>query len=318
MPDATLNSMVDVNSISRRYGQTTAVDDVSFSIAHNEIVGLLGHNGAGKSTVLKMLSGYLDPHSGSISIAGLPLAGNTKAIQSILGYLPENLPLYPEMFVADYLDYAATLKGITQPSRMQCVRDALAATDLVSRALDPIATLSRGLKQRVGVAQAVLGKPKLLILDEPTNGLDPQQTEHMRQLIARLSQSASIILSTHILQEVDALCSRVLMLKEGKLALDKAVSELGHSNTWILHTNSSVTDLKARLEQLPQVESVAQAVLANTNWQFTLQLESNTPTEAASNNIAQCVVASGASLYQLNHSPQNLESVFHAVNGSED
>ena len=226
--------MIDVLSLSRRYGRNIAVEDVSFQIGDNEIVGLLGHNGAGKTTIMRMLSGYLEPSAGSVTIAGLTLASQAKTIQRGLGYLPENLPIYPDMMVADYLDYAATLKGIAPAHKKLAVSQAIAATDLGKRALDNIATLSRGLKQRVGVAQAILGRPRLLILDEPTNGLDPQQTEHMRSLIRQLARQATVILSTHIMQEVDAICDRVLVLREGRLILDRRLDSLRESRTMLL------------------------------------------------------------------------------------
>jgi ABC-2 type transport system ATP-binding protein len=213
--------MIEVQSLTRHFGKTVAVEDVSFTIGDNEVVGLLGHNGAGKTTIMKMLSGYLEPSDGSININGVDLARNAQAVQQTLGYLPENLPVYPQMMVADYLDYIATLKGIAASQRPEAIRGVLAATDLTERALDTISVLSRGFRQRVGVAQALLGNPRLLILDEPTNGLDPHQTEHMRQLIRRLARRTTIILSTHILQEVEALCHRVLMLRNGQLALNQ-------------------------------------------------------------------------------------------------
>ena len=171
--------MIYVQSLTRHYGKFTAVNNVSFHIGSNEIVGLLGHNGAGKTTIMKMLSGYLEPSDGEVRIAGINMATDARAVQQQLGYLPENPPIYPEMMVADYLEYVATLKGIVARDRIEAVRDALLATDLNSQAVAKIRTLSRGLKQRVGVAQAILGKPQLLILDEPTNGLDPQQTQNM-------------------------------------------------------------------------------------------------------------------------------------------
>ena len=188
------------------------------------------------------------------------LATDARIIQQHLGYLPENLPIYPQMMVADYLDYVATLKGIPAPQRMQAVREALLATDLAERALDPINILSRGFRQRVGVAQAILGQPRLLILDEPTNGLDPNQTEHMRQLIKRLARRTTIILSTHIMQEVDAVCDRVLMLRNGRLALDQSLAELHHSKTLLLRTGTTAQPLASYLKRLPQVQSLESAV----------------------------------------------------------
>ncbi|MEM8768564.1 MAG: ABC transporter ATP-binding protein, partial [Pseudomonadota bacterium] len=158
--------MVEAEQLARRYGDFLAVDNVSFTISQGEIVGLLGHNGAGKTTIMKMLTGYLEPSAGRVIVDGIDLSADPKTVQERLGYLPENLPLYPELSVADYLDYAARLRGI-EPAA--AVRRAIEATELQSKALEPIATLSRGFKQRVGVAQAILHEPRLLILDEPTN-----------------------------------------------------------------------------------------------------------------------------------------------------
>ena len=248
--------MIEVHSLNRLYGSTVAVEDVSFQIDNNEIVGLLGHNGAGKTTIMRMLSGYLEPSGGAISIDGLDLAGNSHRLQQQLGYLPENLPVYPDMMVADYLEYAATVKGIAKAERLQAVRRAIVATDLNQRALDTVATLSRGLRQRVGVAQAILGKPRLLILDEPTNGLDPGQTEHMRGLIRKLARQATVILSTHIMQEVDAVCDRVLVLRQGRLALDQRLDQLHHSRTLMLRTSAAGQTLTTYLRRLPQIASL--------------------------------------------------------------
>jgi ABC-2 type transport system ATP-binding protein len=305
--------MIEVQSLSRHYGRTAAVEDVSFTIGNHEIVGLLGHNGAGKTTIMRMLSGYLEPTAGSIVIDGMNLANDARSVQQHLGYLPENLPVYPEMLVADYLDYVATLKGIPAPKRMAAVRAALLATDLVERALDPINILSRGFRQRVGVAQAILGQPRLLILDEPTNGLDPHQTEHMRQLIRRLARHTTIILSTHIMQEVDAICDRVLMLRNGRLALDQSMAELHQSTTLLLCTSTALPALDSYLLQLPQVKSVEHTVSADDLMHFDIHLHPNVNMDTAANNIAQCVIQSGAKLYQLQVSTRDLDSVFREV-----
>ena len=306
--------MIEAQSLTRLYGKTTAVEDVSFQIGDNEIVGLLGHNGAGKTTIMRMLSGYLEPTAGSITIGGADLATHAHTVQQQLGYLPENLPIYPDMMVADYLDYAATLKGITSPERYQAVRQALTATDLPDRALDPINTLSRGLRQRVGVAQAILGRPSLLILDEPTNGLDPNQTEHMRNLIRKLARRATIILSTHIMQEVDAICDRVLMLRNGRLALDQTLQDLHQSTILQLHTDTAVEPLSSYLRRMPQVASLSQQPGKDGEMQYTLQLHTNADLDTAANNIAQCVIKSGARLYQLQAVAKSLDSVFREVN----
>jgi ABC-2 type transport system ATP-binding protein len=246
-------------------------------------------------------------------IDGVNLANDARTVQQHLGYLPENLPVYPQMMVADYLDYVATLKGIPVLTRMGAVREALLATDLAERALDPINILSRGFRQRVGVAQAILGQPRLLILDEPTNGLDPHQTEHMRQLIRRLARNTTIILSTHIMQEVDAICDRVLMLRNGRLALDQSLAELHHSTTLLLCTSTAVPALGSYLLQLPQVQSLEHTVAADELMHFDIHLHPNVDMDTAANNIAQCVITAGAKLYQLQASTRDLDSVFREV-----
>ncbi|MGL4564593.1 MAG: ABC transporter ATP-binding protein [Halioglobus sp.] len=309
--------MIEVHSLSRRYGKTTAVDDVSFHIGPNEVVGLLGHNGAGKTTIMRMLSGYLEPSAGTIRIGGQVLEGNAASIQRELGYLPENLPMYPEMMVADYLEYAATLKGIAPEQRYDAVRQAIVATDLGRRALDPVATLSRGLKQRVGVAQAILGRPRLLILDEPTNGLDPQQTEHMRRLIQELARQATIILSTHIMQEVDAICERVLVIRHGRLALDARLDNLRQSRTMMLRTDNAAESLATSLRHMPEVAELLQHPDGDNRSRYTLTLHENADMDTAANNVAHCVMQAGARLHQLQPVVRGLEAVFHEVNSDE-
>ncbi len=310
--------MIEVQSLTRLYGATTAVKNVSFTIGDHEIVGLLGHNGAGKTTIMRMLSGYLEPSDGRIRIDGVNPVGDTRAVQRHLGYLPENLPIYPQMMVADYLDYVATLKGIPASQRMAAVREAVLATDLAERALDPIQILSRGLRQRVGVAQAILGQPKLLILDEPTNGLDPNQAEHMRRLIKRLARRTTIILSTHIMQEVDAVCDRVLMLRNGQLALDQGLAELHVSKALSLRTSTTEQPLGAYLNRLPQIASLDAVDADDGCLQFELHLHPNVDPNTAANNIVQCVVKAGAKLYQLQDIKRDLETVFREVNDNGD
>ncbi len=309
--------MIEVDALSRRYGKLLAVDEVSFAIHRNEVVGLLGHNGAGKTTVMRMLSGYLEPSSGAIQFQGQDLWANPHAVQQQLGYLPENLPVYPEMIVADFLDYAATLKGIDRSERLHAIKEALAATDLSDRALDTVATLSRGLKQRVGVAQAILGRPRLLILDEPTNGLDPQQTEQMRALIRRLAKRATVILSTHIMQEVDASCDRVLIMRDGRLVLDQSLAELRHSRTLQLRASTEADELERHLRRMPQVASVYREPDTGDCEQYTLLLHDASDIDRAASNVAHCVQAAGARLYQLTPVARDLGSVFREANSSE-
>jgi ABC-2 type transport system ATP-binding protein len=302
--------MIEVTGLSRHYGAVAAVDNVSFTIESSEIVGLLGHNGAGKTTIMRMLSGYLEPDEGSIVIDGNDMALNPRATQARLGYLPENLPVYPEMIVADYLEYAATLKGIAERDRLRAVKEVLASTDLASRALDPIAALSRGLKQRVGVAQAILGAPKLLILDEPTNGLDPGQTSHMRDLIRRLSRRATVILSTHILQEVDALCDRVLVLRNGALALDEKLATLRGGRALHLVTDSGDESLRMALAALPGVADLQRMENDADATGFEIVLHDTANRDSVAGDIAHCVMNHGGRIARLSPLERDLESVF--------
>ncbi len=304
--------MIDVQHLSRRYGTTTAVDDVSFTINDQAIIGLLGHNGAGKTTMMKMLSGYLEPSAGTIHIGGHALADDAAAVQRGLGYLPENLPVYPDMLVADYLDYAATLKGIGRGERPRALRRAIDATSLGDRLLDPIGRLSRGYRQRVGVAQAILGEPSLLILDEPTNGLDPTQTAQMRALVRGLAADATVILSTHIMQEVEALCERVLVLAGGRLVLDEHLAQLREDNTLTLRASADAGDLAGALVRLPQVLAVNPAG-GEGEQHFTISLHPGTECDTAAGNIARCVLDSGARLFQLAPRLRDLDSVFREL-----
>ncbi|MEE4193552.1 MAG: ABC transporter ATP-binding protein [Halieaceae bacterium] len=296
--------MINVKNLARAYGDFLAVDGVSFDIPDGEIVGLLGHNGAGKTTIMKMLSGYLEPSAGSIVIDDIDLAEDPGAVQARLGYLPENLPVYPDMTVADYLDYAAVLKGLEGEGLQQAIRRAVRDTELQGKLLDPINTLSRGYRQRVGVAQALLGSPRVLILDEPTNGLDPTQTQHMRELIQTLAQQATVILSTHIMQEVDAICDRVLILNAGKLVVDQRLDALRNIGNLLLKTNLSVTRLRELLPELmfSEYPDGLRVSLANA-----------AEGDAVAAQIARTVNDAGGELYLLAPERRDLEAVFREV-----
>ena len=314
--------MLEVNQLTRWYGEFKAVDNVSFKIGKGEIVGLLGHNGAGKTTIMKMLSGYLEPNAGSITINGMNTATELKPIQRKLGYLPENLPVYPEMTVADYLDYAAVLKGLTAMEKAKELKRAVDATDLEVKLFDPIATLSRGYKQRVGVAQAILGKPKLLILDEPTNGLDPTQTEHMRELIKDIAKDATVILSTHIMQEVDALCDRAIIIRNGQLAVNAKLKELRQSNNIHLISSLDQTDAERLFGNMVEVESIDSTQNSDNlstgkdSPIFELNIKLKTTDEPLNirSQIAQKVVQAGAELYTIKQENIDLETLFKQVN----
>ena len=295
--------MIEVKNLVRKYGEFAAVDDVSFEIANGEVVGLLGHNGAGKTTIMKMLTGFLEPSFGSVKIDGLDIQSSPTKLQSEMGYLPESLPIYPELTVVAYLEYAARLRDIDP---RVCVRKAIESTGLDEKALDLVSTLSRGYKQRVGVAQAILHEPKFLVLDEPTNGLDPNQIQQMRDLIRSLSEVATVILSTHIMQEVSAVCDRAIILNSGKLALDERLASLETTGSIILRTSEGA-DVRSCLSDLDVIEAMETSV--DGTWSLTL---SGVADESAP-LIAKALVDSGHPIIELTLESRDLESVFREI-----
>ena len=218
--------MIEVSHLTKQYGNHLAVDDVSFTVADGQICGLLGPNGAGKSTIMNILTGYLSATSGQVTVAGHPLPEEADAAKACVGYLPEQPPLYPEMTVQEYLTFAAELKGVKKAERKEQVCRAARRTGLEPVLSRLIRSLSKGYKQRVGIAQALLGSPRLIILDEPMVGLDPAQVIEIRKLIRELGRAHTVILSSHILSEVQAVCQQILILSKGHLAAAGSLEEL--------------------------------------------------------------------------------------------
>ena len=218
--------MIEVSHLTKKYGGHLAVDDVSFTVEDGQIYGLLGPNGAGKSTIMNILTGYLSATSGQVTVAGHPLPEEADEAKACVGYLPEQPPLYPEMTVGEYLNFVAELKKVPRAQRKEQVLRAARRTGLEKVLPRLIRSLSKGYKQRVGIAQALLGSPKIIILDEPTVGLDPAQVIEMRKLIRELGKAHTVILSSHILSEVQVVCQQVLILSKGKLAASGTLQEL--------------------------------------------------------------------------------------------
>ncbi len=309
--------MIRVEEMIRTYGDLTAVDKVSFEIGQGEIVGLLGHNGAGKTTIMKMLTGYLEPTAGFIEIDGLDIANHRKAVQQRIGYLPENDPLYPEMTVIDYLDYAAELHGVAADKRIESIWNALERTGLTDRAVDRIGTLSRGYRQRVGVAQAIIHNPRLLILDEPTNGLDPTQVQQMRELILSLAHNATVILSTHILQEVQAICDRVIIIRNGRKALDATMDELRAGRRLLVSVDAAPEKILGLFESLEGVKSVETLSTTGIEHRYALDLEQQEAVHQTAPELATRVTAEGVKLYTLQPEIRNLETIFGEISAQE-
>jgi len=218
--------MITAKGLSRRYGDTLAVDDVSFEIARGEVAGFLGPNGAGKTTTLRMLSGFLPPTSGTAMLGGHDVCADPIEVRRRIGYLPENNPVYEDMEVAEYLEWTADLRGFSGRARTMRVRDSVESCGLGDVLSKPIGLLSKGFRQRTGLAAAILHDPEILLLDEPTSGLDPNQTHEVRQLIQSLKKEKTVLLSTHILPEVQASCDRVLIIRKGRIAASGSPADL--------------------------------------------------------------------------------------------
>lgn len=302
--------MIKVAGLTRKFADFTAVDRVSFEIQTGEVVGLLGHNGAGKTTIMKMMTGFLEPTEGLITIDGLNVQTDRLAVQRLIGYLPENCPVYPEMTVIDYLDYQAALHGVTQSKAEQSIRDVIKRTKLSAKAAHPINTLSRGYQQRVGVAQAMLHRPKILILDEPTNGLDPTQIRHMRDLIREAAENATVILSTHILREVQAVCDRVIIIDSGCKVVDERLDDLQRGSGLIVELDVGPDQARPVLEALNSVSSVTEQAI-NERWRYVL-----TAPDDVTPNLARAIGQAGFGLYALYPERRDLETVFAEASAS--
>jgi ABC-2 type transport system ATP-binding protein len=248
--------MINVTDLTKSYGPIQALRGVSFHIAPGEIVGLLGPNGAGKTTILKTLTGYLQPDSGTVNVDGMDALTHTRQIQARIGYLPENAPLYPELSVQAYLKLIADMRQIPPEEQLVRLSEAIYATGLDDQLTRPIGQLSKGYRQRVGLAQAILHRPKLLILDEPTIGLDPTQIVEIRRLIQRLAADSTILFSTHILSEVEALCDRAIIIMNGQIKADARLSELAATSDAILVLQEKLTGVDRALQTLDGVRDV--------------------------------------------------------------
>jgi ABC-2 type transport system ATP-binding protein len=251
--------MIDARDLAKSYGPIEALRGVTFHVARGEIVGLLGPNGAGKTTTIKILTGYLHPDEGTVTVNGLDVLTHTREVQAEIGYLPETAPLYPELSVQTYLRMMAELRQIPQDEQVGCLSEAVYAAGLADHLTRPIGKLSKGFRQRVGLAQAILHRPRLLILDEPTLGLDPTQIVEIRRLIRSLAERSTILFSTHILSEVEALCDRVIILINGQIRADARLSELAATPDAILVLDEGLPGVDRALRELSGVKGVEQS-----------------------------------------------------------
>ena len=260
--------MITVENISKAFGETKAVIDLSFSIGNGEIVGLLGPNGAGKTTTMRMLTGFLSADSGIIKIGDFDILQNPLDAQKIIGYMPENKPIYKEMLVSELLEFIANIRGLQGSIRTTGIEFAVNSTGINEVFYYPIHELSKGYRQRVGMALTLMHRPKVLILDEPTEGLDPNQRTEVRSLIRKLARGHTVLLSTHVMQEVEAVCSRLIIINNGRLVADgspdKLIRQSGIKNSFtvilegknvlaILKTIKEITDMKVTKKQADKI-----------------------------------------------------------------
>ncbi|MBW4639328.1 MAG: ABC transporter ATP-binding protein [Gloeocapsa sp. UFS-A4-WI-NPMV-4B04] len=309
--------MIEVEHLSKIYGSTPAVQDVTFSVEPGEIVGFLGPNGAGKTTTMRILAGYLPATSGTARIAGYDVHENSLAVRQRIGYLPETPPLYPEMTVEGFLYFVARLKGVSAGDRAQRVRNAIARCNLQEKHSVLIRKLSKGFRQRVGIAQAIVHDPPAIILDEPTVGLDPRQIIEVRNLIKSLAGSHTIILSTHILPEVSMTCSRVTIINKGKIVAtntpENLEASLASGSGYELEIDGDPAAAQQVLQMLPGVrlvESIASLAGGNLPENRACLRVISEPGAEPGRDIVTVLVGMGLGVYEMRRTRATLEDVF--------
>jgi ABC-2 type transport system ATP-binding protein len=311
--------MIKVEGLTKRYARHVAVKNISFEVGKGEIVGFLGKNGAGKTTTMRVLTCFLPPTSGKASVAGFDVIEQSLDVRKSIGYLPETPPLYPEMEVAEYLTFVAKLKGIPSADVPKRVDEVIERTAIGGVRKTIIGKLSKGYRQRVGIAQAIIHNPPVLILDEPTSGLDPEQQREARQLIASLSGDHTIILSTHILSEVEQSCSKVIIINEGSIVAVDSVANLHHRRRGgevVSLEVAGATEQEVR-QKLEQVRGVARVVARDTQ-SGTIAFDVESLDEYAIRpDLARAVVQSGWDLTELRTVGQSLEEIFLDLTKSE-
>ena len=306
-------SLLTLENVSKRFGSVVAVDGASFSVDRGQVVGFLGPNGAGKSTTMRMVNQYFEPDTGEIRFDGQPLNEIARDAKRRIGYLPENNPLYGDMLTAEYLDFIADLRDIDGRERARAIDDVVSATGIAEVFYRPIGQLSKGYKQRVGLAQAIISRPDLLVLDEPTEGLDPNQRVEIRRLIAELGKDHTVILSTHVLPEVRHTCTRLLVIHHGRIAADGSVQELiaqATGQVWISveAMGSAVPEALAGLEGVRHVDEPRHA--GGERVSVRIAADSSRDVRPAVFDLAK---TKGWRLYELHQETRSLEDLFHEL-----
>ena len=308
--------MIEVENVSKLFGNFRAVDGISFSIQTGEIVGLLGPNGAGKTTTMRMISGFLEPDSGTVKIDGLDVLKNPVETKRKIGYMPESAPMYSDMIVADYLKYIAEIE--TQNPAEKC-RELAEVCGLKEVMHKNIGELSRGNRQRVGLAHALMGNPEILILDEPTSGLDPNQVLEVRSLIKQIGKTHTVIISTHILSEVEMLCGRVIIISGGKKVADSPTEELrehfGNSSEVQICVSGASTEEAEKIFRGINGVSKIHSSLNDGKIEFRISVEKNIEVRP---ELAKACVQNGLELFEMQQKKNSLEDVFRSLTSAHD
>ena len=306
--------MIEVEHLSKLYGSTAAIQDVTFSVEPGEIMGFLGPNGAGKTTTMRILAGYLPATTGTAKVAGFEVHQDSMAVRQKIGYLPETPPLYPEMTIEGFLDFVARIKGVSAGNRGQRIEYALEKCNLTDRRKTLIRKLSKGFRQRVGIAQAIVHDPPVIILDEPTVGLDPKQIIDVRSLIKGLAGDHTVILSTHILPEVSAVCDRITIIQQGRVVVTNKPENLTSNDSsnisYEIEVDSDYDRLNQVLGQLPnigQIEPIGSGVTAEGR--LRVRLNAAAPYEMG-REISYTLVQNDIALYEMRRLQASLEDIF--------
>jgi ABC-2 type transport system ATP-binding protein len=311
--------VIEVQHLTKQYGRVTAVNDISFRVERGEILGFLGPNGAGKTTTMRILTGYMPATEGKAIVAGFDVFTQPIEAKRRTGYLPETPPLYPDMTVAEYLDFVSKIKGVPSAGRAQRIRQVMERTRIADMANRACSKLSKGYRQRVGLAQAIIHNPDVLILDEPTAGLDPKQIIETRELIKELAGSHTIILSTHILPEVSQTCERVVIINKGRVVAEDTPQNLtarlqGSETMYVQVDASGGGDAASALHQVPGVKAVAEADRLGTVVGYEVASESGRDIRR---DLARTVVNGGWGLLELRPTRISLEEVFLSLTTDE-
>ena len=302
---------IQVRNLTKQYGQQKAVDDVSFSVQEGEIVGFLGPNGAGKSTTMKVIAGFLPPTSGTVTVAGANVVDHPMAVKSKTGYLPEHNPLYHEMYVHEYLGFMAGICGVKASQRKERVAEIVHLCGLTLEQNKKIGMLSKGYRQRVGLAQSLIHDPKVLVLDEPTSGLDPNQLVEIRRLIKAVSKDKTVLFSTHILQEVVALCDRVIVINRGKIVADDRLDYLmqGGGSHLVVEFANEVTE-----QSLLQIEGI-ELVKNIEKFRFQIKVRQGQDVRA---RLVDYATKQNLALIELKQEESSLEAIFSQLTNPEE